>query len=205
MKFNATSRSVQGSSASRRLRRAGRVPAIVYGGEGQPLNIELDHNEIYHALRKEEFHASILSMQLDGKKGDNVLLRSVQWHAYKQQVLHVDFQRVAAGQALHTKVPLHFVNAEISPAVKLSGNVISHVLNELEISCLPNDLPQFIEVDLANVIAGGSLHLDQVKLPKGVTYVSHGGDANPVLASALAVGGGADAADDAEGEGDAQA
>ncbi|MBU4612110.1 50S ribosomal protein L25/general stress protein Ctc [Achromobacter sp. GG226] len=205
MKFNATSRSVQGSSASRRLRRAGRVPAIVYGGEGQPLNIELDHNEIYHALRKEEFHASILSMQLDGKKGDNVLLRSVQWHAYKQQVLHVDFQRVAAGQALHTKVPLHFVNAEVSPAVKLSSNVITHVMNELEISCLPNDLPQFIEVDLSNVIAGGSLHLDQVKLPKGVTYVSHGGDANPVLASAVTVGGGADAADDAEGEGDAQA
>ncbi len=203
MQFTATSRSVQGSSASRRLRRAGRVPAIVYGGEGQPLNIELDHNEIFHALRKEEFHASILDMQLDGKKADRVLLRSVQWHAYKQQVLHVDFQRVAAGQALTTKVPLHYINAEVSPAVKLSSNVITHVVTELEIACLPADLPQFIEVDLANVIAGGSLHLDQVKLPKGVTYVSHGGDANPLLASAVTVGGGAD--EEEEGDANAQA
>src|SRR5690606_5466339 len=106
MQFNATLRSVQGSSASRRLRRAGRVPAIVYGASQEPANIELDHNEIYHALRKEEFHASILQMQIDGKS-ESVLLRTVQWHPYKQQVLHVDFQRVAAGQALHTKVPLH--------------------------------------------------------------------------------------------------
>src|SRR5690606_3169025 len=134
----------QGSSASRRLRRAGRIPAIVYGGADAPLSIELDHNEIFHALRKEEFHASILQMQLDGKS-QNVLLRAVQWHAYKPQVLHVDFQRVAAGQSLTTKVPLHFVNAEVSPAVKIAGNVINHVLTELEIACLPADLPQFIE------------------------------------------------------------
>src|SRR5690554_7547661 len=117
MKFNATSRSDKGTSASRRLRHAGRVPGIVYGGNAEPVSIELDHNEIYHALRKEEFHASILQMQLDGKS-QNVLLRTVQWHAYKPQVLHVDFQRIAEGQALHTKVPLHFVNAEQAPAVK---------------------------------------------------------------------------------------
>ena len=198
MKFTATSRSVQGSSASRRLRRAGRVPAIVYGADKAPANVELDHNEIFHALRKEEFHSSILDMQLDGKS-ENVLLRSVQWHPYKQLVLHVDFQRVAAGQMLHVKVPLHFVNGENSPAVKLSHAVISHVLNELEIACLPNDLPQFIEVDLGNMIVGSSLHLDQVKLPRGVTYQSHGGDANPVLATAQLVGGSqADAGDAAE-------
>src|SRR5690606_26746125 len=153
-----------------------------------PLSIELDHNEIFHALRKEEIHASILQMQLEGKS-QNVLLRAVQWHAYKPQVLHVDFQRVAAGQALTTKVPLHFVNAEVSPAVKIAGNVINHVLTELEISCLPADLPQFIEVDLSQMLAGSTLHLDQVKLPKGVTYQAHGGDANPALAVALAVGG----------------
>lgn len=200
MKFNATARSVQGSSASRRLRRAGRVPAIVYGGTAAPLNIELDHNEIYHALRKEEFHASILTMELEGSKGEQVLLRSVQWHPYKPQVLHVDFQRVDANQALHTKVPLHFINGEISPAVKLSSAVITHVLNELEIACLPAALPQFIEVDLSNLLAGGSVHLADIKLPKGVTYVSHGGDANPVLASALVKGGGAAAGDAAEGE-----
>ncbi len=197
MKFSATARSVQGSSASRRLRRAGRVPAIVYGGTAGPLNIELDHNEIYHALRKEEFHASILQMQLEGAKDEQVLLRSVQWHAYKPQVLHVDFQRVDANQALRTKVPLHFVNAEISPAVKLSGAIISHVTTELEITCLPSALPQFIEVNLADVLAGGSVHLADIKLPMGVTYVPHGGEDNPLLAAAVTKGGAA-AADEAE-------
>jgi len=196
MKFNATTRSVQGSSASRRLRRAGRVPAIVYGGTEQPLSIEIDHNEIYHALRKEQFHASILDMQLDASSSQQVLLRSVQWHAYKPQVLHVDFQRVQAGQALHTKVPLHFINAENSPAVKLSAAVISHVMTEIDIVCLPASLPPFIEVDLADLLGGASVHLADITLPKGVTYNAHGGDANPVIATAL-VKGGAAAADDA--------
>ena len=196
MKFTATARSVQGSSASRRLRRAGRVPAIVYGGSAAPLNIELDHNEIYHALRKEEFHASILQMQFEGK-AEQVLLRSVQWHAYKPQVLHVDFQRVDANQALRTKVPLHFVNAEVSPAVKLSGAIVSHVATELEITCLPSALPQFIEVNLADILAGGSIHLADIKLPMGVTYVPHGGEENPLLAAAV-VKGGAAADDTAE-------
>src|SRR5690554_3127764 len=168
MKFNATSRDNKGSSASRRLRRAGRVPAIVYGGKAAPLNIELDHNEIFHALRKEEFHASILQMQVDGNKAEPVLLRSVQWHAYKPQVLHVDFQRVDASQALHTKVPLHFINGDESPAVKLSNAIISHVVTELEITCLPAALPQFIEVNLADLLGGASVHLADIKLPKGV-------------------------------------
>ena len=129
MQFNATPRSVQGTSASRRLRRASRVPAIVYGGKEQPVNIELDHNEIFHALRKEKFHASILDMQLEGKS-QQVLLRSVQWHPFKQIVMHLDFQRVSADQTLHTKVPLHFINAEVSPAVKISAAIISHVLTD---------------------------------------------------------------------------
>lgn len=197
MKFNATARSVQGSSASRRLRHAGRVPAIVYGAGAQPLNIELDHNEIYHALRKEEFHSSILDMEVEGGKGEQVLLRAVQWHAYKQQVLHVDFQRVDANKALHTKVPFHFVNAEVSPAVKLSAAIISHVLTEIEVSCLPADLPKFIEVDLGTMAAGASLHLADIQAPKGVTFVPHGGDANPLVASALVKGGAADEAGDA--------
>jgi large subunit ribosomal protein L25 len=197
MKFNATARSVQGSSASRRLRRAGRVPAIVYGAGSQPLNIDLDHNEIYHALRKEEFHSSILDMDLEGGKGEQVLLRSVQWHAYKQQVLHVDFQRVDANKALHTKVPLHFMNVEVSPAVKLSAAIITHVLNEIDVSCLPADLPKFIEVDLSKLEGGASLHLSDIELPKGVTFVPHGSDTNPVVASALLKGGPADdSADD---------
>ncbi|WP_233236464.1 50S ribosomal protein L25/general stress protein Ctc [Bordetella sp. LUAb4] len=205
MKFTATTRSVQGSSASRRLRRAGRVPAIVYGVGTQPLNIEVDHNDIYHALRKEEFHSSILDMEIEGGKGEQVLLRAVQWHAYKQQVLHIDFQRVDASKALHTKVPLHFINAEVSPAVKLSAAIITHVLTEIEVSCLPGDLPKFIEADLSKLEAGASLHLADVTLPKGVTYVSHGGDANPVLASALTKGGPADDADAGEAAGDAAA
>jgi len=185
MKFSATSRSVQGSSASRRLRHAGRVPAIVYGGEATPQNIELDHNDIYHALRKEQFHSSILDLEIDGK-GQQVLLRSVQWHAYKQQVLHVDFQRVSANQALHTKVPLHFINEESSPAVKLNAAIVSHLVTELEVSCLPKNLPQFIEVDLANLIVGTPVHLSEIKLPVGVTIVAHGGEADPVLATAVA-------------------
>ncbi len=196
MQFNATPRSVQGSSASRRLRRASRVPAIVYGGKEQPVSIELDHNEIYHALRKEQFHASILDMQLEGKS-HQVLLRSVQWHPYKQIVMHVDFQRVSADQALHTKVPLHFTNTETSPAVKLSAAIISHVMTEIEIACLPANLPQFIEVDLSMLVGGASIHLADITLPKGVTYIAHRGDANPVLVTAIVKGG--PAADTAEG------
>jgi len=199
MQFNANLRSVQGSSASRRLRHAGRVPAIVYGGKEQPINVELDHNEIFHALRKELFHSSILDMNLDGTN-HQVLLRSVQWHPYKQIVMHVDFQRVDADKVLHTKVPLHFVNADISPAVKLSAAIISHVFTELEIACLPVNLPQYIEVDLSKLLAGHSIHLADVTLPNGVTFLSHGGDTNPVLATALVKGGAA-----ATDEGDAAA
>ena len=190
MKFNANPRSVQGTSASRRLRLASLIPAIVYGGKDKPVNVELDHNEIYHALRKEEFHSSILEMQLEGKS-HQVLLRSVQWHPYKQIVMHVDFQRVDADKILHTKVPLHFINADISPAVKLSAALISHVFTELEIACLPVNLPQFIEVDLSKLIGGESIHLADIKLPKGVTYVAHRGDANPALATAIVKGGAA--------------
>lgn len=195
MKFNATTRGNKGTSASRRLRRAGRVPAIVYGGNAEPLSIELDHNEIYHAVRKEEFHASILEMILDGKPAGSVLLRAVQWHPYKPQVLHVDFQRVDESQRITTKVPLHFLNVESSPAVKLSGAVVTHPVTEVEIACLPGNLPLAIEVDLSGLVAGGVLHASDLKLPKGVTLVLHG-DNNPVIANAQVKGGAA-----AEGEG----
>lgn len=203
MKFNATPRSEQGSSASRRLRHAGRVPAIVYGADAAPLNIELDHNEVFHALRKEEFHASILDMQLEGKSSQ-VLLRAVQWHPYKQQVLHIDFQRVAAGKALHTKVPLHFINAETSPAVKLSSAVIMHVMNEVEVHCLPANLPQFIEVDLGELVLGASIHLSEIKRPKGVTFAAHGDDQVVVTATAPGARAAALPEDDAAAEEEAK-
>lgn len=205
MKVNATSRSEQGSSASRRLRRAGRVPAIVYGGKDAAISIELDHNEIYHSLRKEAFHASILDLDLDGKQ-QKVLLRSVQWHPYKPLVLHVDFQRVSSTVAITTRVPLHFLNGEDSPAAKLHQQVITHVTTELEITCLPADLPTAIQVDLIGLDAGGNVYLEEIELPEGVTYA--GTEANPVLAAALSRGGSAEEDTDeeaAEGEGDESA
>ena len=172
MKVIATSRELQGTGASRRLRRAGKVPGIVYGGTDAPTQIELDHNNLFHALRKEVFHSSILELELDGKGATSVLLRDVQMHPFKQQVLHVDFQRVAADQKIHMKVPLHFVNAEISPAVKLASNVVSHVMNDIEVTCLPKDLPEFIEIDLANLEAGGTVHVSDLKLPAGVSLTA---------------------------------
>lgn len=179
MKVVATTRKEQGSSASRRLRRAGQVPGIVFGGTAEPTPVTIEHNPLYHALRVEAFHSSILDMELDGKT-EQVLLRDVQWHPYKPQVLHIDFQRVAAGEKLTAKVPLHFVNQEVSPAVKLSAAIVSHVVNEVVVSCLPKDLPSFIEVDLSSLEVGKTVHASDLQLPAGVSLVSHGNE-NPVL------------------------
>ncbi|MGB0128216.1 MAG: 50S ribosomal protein L25/general stress protein Ctc, partial [Rhodocyclaceae bacterium] len=151
--FNATSRGEQGTGASRRLRRTGRIPGIVYGGGQEPKAISLDHNELFHKLKLEAFHASILSMSLDGAV-QQVLLRDVQMHAYKPLVLHLDFQRVDATHKIHTKVPLHFVNADLAPGVKLHGGIASHTMNELDVECLPADLPEFIEVDYKELGVG---------------------------------------------------
>ena len=178
MKVIAFPRKEQGSGASRRLRNAGQTPGIIYGGSAAPVTIALDHNALFHALKKEAFHSSILEMEIEGKV-EKVLLRDFQMHAYKQLVLHADFQRVDEKQKIHVKVPLHFVNADISPAVKLGGAVISHVMNELDITCLAGDLPEFVEVDLANIEAGASLHLADIKLPKGVSAVH--GQENPTI------------------------
>ena len=205
MKVVAFARKELGTGASRRQRIAGMTPGIVYGGTAAPLNISLDHNALYHALKKEAFHSSILDLEVDGK-AEKVLLRDFQMHAYKQLVLHVDFQRVDATQKIHVKVPLHFVNAEISPAVKLSGGIISHVTSELDVSCLPADLPEFVEVDLANLDVGHSIHLADIKLPKGVSAVQHGGEENPTIATAAVPAGKAsdEAAAAEQPEGDAE-
>ena len=179
MKVVANTRSAQGTGASRRLRRAGKVPGIVYGGTVTPTSIEIDHNNLFHALRVESFHSSILDMELDGK-AEKVLLRDVQWHPYKQLVLHIDFQRIDANQKITMKVPLHFTNQELSPAVKLSGAIIGHVFTEIEVSCLPGDLPEFIEVDLSNLETGKTIHLREIALPEGVTIVLRAGE-NPAV------------------------
>ncbi len=171
-----------GRGASRRLRHAGKTPGIVYGGTDKPAAIELDHNALIHALKNEAFHSSILSMQL-GKATQRVLLRDVQMHPYRPQVLHIDFQRIDENKKIHMKVPLHFVNAEVSPAVKLGGAIISHVLNELDIACLPKNLPEFILVDLSTIEIGHSVKVSDLKLDEGVTPVTHGKD--PVVASAV--------------------
>lgn len=174
--LKAITRNGQGTGASRRLRRADKVPGIVYGAGKPATVIELDHNDIYHKLRLEAFHASILDMELDGKQ-EQVLLRDVQMHAWKQNVLHVDFQRIDPSKKIHMKVPLHFVNADVAPGVKLSGGIVSHIINELDISCLPKDLPEFIEVDLKDLAAGHSIHISNLKLPAGVESVAqHRGD-----------------------------
>ncbi|MEY4363634.1 MAG: ribosomal protein [Pseudomonadota bacterium] len=183
MKFVAFERSKQGTGASRRLRHTGRTPGIVYGGTATPEAIELDHNALWHALKKEAFHASILEMELNGKTSQ-VLLRDVQYHPFKQLVLHVDFQRVDANTKMHKKVPIHYSGEESSPAVKLDQCLVNHVMTELDISCLPKDLPEFISVDLSKLTKGHSLHLNDIALPAGVTAVTHG-QANPVLVSVV--------------------
>ena len=181
--LKAQARKLQGTGASRRLRRAGKVPGVLYGGADKALAIELDHNDLLLALRKEAFHSSVINMLLDGKK-QPVLLRDVQAHPYKRQVLHVDFQRVDAASEIHLKVPLHFVNAEIAPGVKIGGGIVSHVMTELDVKCLAKDLPEFIEVDLKDLAAGASLHVSGLQLPAGVKPVLHGAD-DPVVATIL--------------------
>jgi large subunit ribosomal protein L25 len=178
MKFTAYERNLQGTGASRRLRSAGKVPGIVYGA-GTPATIELDHNALYMALKKEAFHSSILDMELGGAV-QKVLLRDFQMHPWKQQVLHVDFQRVDETTRLRKKVPLHFSGEEASPAVKTDKCLVSHVITELEVECLASQLPEFISIDLSGLSKGTSLHVSDLKLPEGIKAVRHG-TLNPVV------------------------
>ncbi|MDQ0084534.1 MULTISPECIES: 50S ribosomal protein L25/general stress protein Ctc [Variovorax] len=183
MKFVAFERAKQGTGASRRLRISGKTPGIVYGGDTQPQLIEIDHNALWHALKKEAFHSSVLEMELGGNVS-KVLLRDVQYHPFRQLVQHIDFQRVDAKTRMTLKVPLHFKGEEESEAVKIDLNLVNHVTTELELNCLPTDLPEFIEVDLSGLKKNGTVTLKDIKLPKGVKWVSHG-KVNPVLASAV--------------------
>ena len=183
MEFVAFERAKQGTGASRRLRITGRTPGIVYGGSAEPTLIELDHNALWHAIKKEAFHASVLDMEFNGKKSQ-VLLRNLQMHPFKQLILHADFQRVDAKTKLHMKVPLHFSGEEESPAVKVDHCLINHVMTELEVSCMPSALPEFIAIDLTKLAKGKSLHLADIKLPKGVVAVTHGNN-NPVIVAVV--------------------
>ena len=183
MKFTAFERSLQGTGASRRLRNTGKTPGIVYGAGKAPQNIELDHNALYHAMRKEAFHSSILEMELNGQV-EKVLLRDYQVHPFKKLVLHVDFQRIDATTKIHKKVPLHFVNEAESTAVKIDKCIINHVVTELEIECLAEQLPEFLTVDLGNVVKGQSIHVEDLKLDSHIKVLTHGRK-NPVIATVV--------------------
>ena len=165
--IKATGRKDEGKGASRRLRHAGQVPAVVYGGKSEPVSIQVEHEKTWIASQNEWFYSSILDLEIDGKV-ESVLLRDMQRHPFKQRIMHLDFQRVEANQALRASVPLHFINEEKSPAGKSAGVVVTHELTQLEVSCLPKDLPGHIEVDLSELKAGETIHLSQVKLPAGV-------------------------------------
>lgn len=192
MKVVAFERNLQGTGASRRLRNSGRTPGIIYGAAAEPQLIEVDHNSLWYALKKEAFHASVLELDLDGAKSQ-VLLRDVQYHPYKQLVLHIDFQRVDANTALTMKVPVHFSGAEESPAVKIDKCLVTPVVTEIQVICMPKDLPEFIAVDLSKLEKGSTVHLKDIALPKGVKLAAQ---TNPALVSVAAPA----AAEPAEGE-----
>ncbi len=203
----ANARSMQGTGASRRLRRDGKVPAVLYGGHKDARMIEVDHKDTLMNLKHEAFHSSILDMDIDGEK-EKVLLRDVQMHPWKSQILHIDFQRVSAKEKIHMKVPLHFINEEIAPGVKLGGGLINHIATDIEITCLPADLPEYIEVDLGSLELGQSIHMSQIKFPSGVESVqlARGGEDLGVVAIQTPRGGASadDAGDDAAEAGGAE-
>jgi large subunit ribosomal protein L25 len=180
MKVVAYERSVQGTGASRRLRNSGKTPGIIYGGTELPQAVELDHNALFHALKKEAFHSSVLEIEVAGKV-QKALLRDYQMHPFKPLVLHIDFQRVDANQKVHMKIPLHFKGDEICPAVKIGGGVVNHISNELEIICLPSDLPEFIEIDVSAMELDQTIHAKDIPLPKGVSLSLHVEQENPAI------------------------
>ncbi|HCK03783.1 MAG TPA: 50S ribosomal protein L25, partial [Methylophilaceae bacterium] len=177
IEITANARELKGTGASRRLRHSGKTPGILYGGKNEAKSIELDSKDLSMQFKHEAFHASILSLNLDGKS-EKVLLRDFQLHPVRNNILHIDFQRVNENEKIHVKVPFHFINEDTAPGVKIGGGLISHILTEVDISCLPKDLPQYLEVDLGALEIGDSIHLSGIKVPDGVelTSLSHGND-----------------------------
>jgi len=201
----AEMRDVQGTGASRRLRHAGKVPAILYGAGKDTAMLSLSHNSLYHNLEDESFHSSILTVEIDGKK-EKAILRDVQMHAFKQLIMHIDLQRISAKDKIHMNVPLHFTGGEESPGVKVESGIVSHLITELDIVCLPADLPEFISIDISALHLGDSIHLSEITLPDGVesTTLSHGGDDLAVV-TVVAVRGSTEDEETAEAEGEEEA
>jgi large subunit ribosomal protein L25 len=175
--LTAESRAAKGTGASRRLRHSGKVPAILYGAGKQPITITLDHNLMTRHLANEKFHTSILTVTVGGET-DQAILRDFHMHPYKPILMHVDLQRISATEKIHMEVPLHFVGGDVAPGVKVDGGVVTHLMNEIDITCLPKDLPEFLTVDMSALQIHESVHLSDIKLPEGVniTSLAHGGD-----------------------------
>ncbi len=171
LELNATKRDDTGKGASRRLRHANKLPAIIYGGKKEPLSITLDQKDIQHELPNEDFYSQVLTLSVDGTT-ESVLLRDIQHHPYKMEVMHMDFTRVDEKHVVHVHTPLHFAGDENSPGIKQEGGVVSHVMNEVELECLPKNIPQHIDVDLSEMHVGDIIHLSDLKLPEGVEVLA---------------------------------
>ena len=182
IEINAKERKSKGTGASRRLRHIGTTPGILYGGEKDSISLEIDSKELFMQFRHEAFHASILSLNLEGKK-ESVILRDFQMHPVRNNIQHIDFQRINENEKISVKVPFHFVNEDTAPGVKIEGGLVSHIMTEIDISCLPKDLPQYIEVDLGELAMGESIHLSEVTVPEGVELTSLTEENDPAITS----------------------
>ncbi len=174
--LNAEPRSAKGTGASRRLRHAGKIPAVMYGAGKEPAMLVLDHDSLYHQVQNESFYTSILTVNVGGQK-EQAVLRDIQMHPFRPRIQHMDLQRISATEKLHMHVPLHFINQDIAPGVKLQGGVVAHLMTEVDVTCLPHQLPEYLTVDLSSLSLGQSVHLKDLALPEGVTITSliHGG------------------------------
>ena len=182
IEINANVRELKGTGASRRLRHAGKTPGVLYGGDKEATSLEIDSKELFMQFRHEAFHASILTLNLAGKK-EAIILRDFQMHPVRNNIVHIDFQRINENEKISVKVPFHFINEETAPGVKLEGGLISHIMTEIDISCLPKDLPQYIEVDMSALSIGDSIHLSEVKVPEGVELTTLSDENDPAITS----------------------
>ncbi len=185
--LNAEPRDAKGTGASRRLRKVGKIPAVMYGASKEPAMLALDHDSLFHQVQNESFYTSILTVNVRGEK-EQAVLRDIQMHPFKPRIQHMDLQRISATEKLHMHVPLHFINQDIAPGVKLQGGIVAHLMAEVDVTCLPHQLPEYLTVDLSNLNLGQSVHLTDVPLPEGVaiTSLTHGG-ANLAVATITVV------------------